>query len=211
MGAGAYFSAGAPWSLMLLWPLATGQDALLVAIWLLLQTAIWSWPAVDNHRFARWTALTFIMSTYFLLANYILGNIHLFLLLGTPLNARQLAFTGETGGMFSSLQWDFPWLALSLVTLHLIVFPFALWKWGRQIRQKNRIFQLVFLLVAWWGISQFAIWASGLSAQLNNIRKNAVVELVSSSLSIVLESPQLVQTEFDEKRPTFFDAGSPFT
>ena len=228
MAAGAYFSAGAPWSLMLLWPLATGQDALLVAIWLLIQTAIWSWPTVDKHRFARWSALAFIMSTYFLMANYILGNIHLFLLLGTPLNARQLAFTGETGGMFSSLQWDVPWLALSLVALHLIAFPLACWKWGHRIdrlldqaksllpflpalRQKNRVLQVALLLVAWWGVSQFAIWASGLSTQLNNIRKNAVVELVSSSLSIVLESPNLVQTEFDKKRPTFFDAGSPFT
>ncbi|MBN2496369.1 MAG: sulfatase-like hydrolase/transferase [Deltaproteobacteria bacterium] len=225
--AGSVASSGAPWVLVLLWPLTLGDDAGTAAIWLLAAGGLFCWPAIARHRFWRRAVKALLGALFVALCLYMLANVHLFVLLGTPLNVRYLVFAGKTGDLFSSLRGDAPWLAGGLILAYVVGMPFAWRLWRRRVARKlaaarkilflpplrgrARIWALGIALLLCWPLGRGLLRVSGLRGELNAIRKNAPMELVSSLLDTAFESDAATAVDLDPDHPTRFDASSPFT
>ncbi|MBW2261587.1 MAG: sulfatase-like hydrolase/transferase [Deltaproteobacteria bacterium] len=212
------FMAGAPESLAGLWLLGTGGDALMALFYAMAAWFVCARRAVSGRPMAARAAHAVLIALSSLLMLYLLLNVHLYQLLGTPLNIRYLEWTGGQGtDITSALKEEPPFVSGGLILAALIIVPLLLTVVRRKLLKGQtaawlrRALARTVLVLAIWGVGLGAITLiPSLRTHLGTLRLNPVLAFVQSSLEAMTDRSDSYPFTIDPQRPTYFDATSPF-
>ena len=211
-------AAGAPVTHAVLWLLGTGGDAMLV-----LSYAVVAWfastrrPVLDRPAAgATVHALLIALGAFLML--YLLANVHIFQLLGTPLNVRYLVWTGGRGTEIATvLKEEPPYVSVGMMLAALVLVPVLMTVVRRRLIEsrprawtRRTLARMLVVLFVWGLIMSGLSLIPPVRAELGMLRLNPVLSFLHSTLEVLTGGSEAREVEIDRHQATLFDVTSPF-